>query len=211
MSDTAAIAPRKGSTAKLAFFIVFALLTVFVLVAKNARFFDPTSDIAQHFAPARGYLIVHGLTGMLALFLGALQISNRLRAKYLKVHRKLGYIYVACVFISAPFSIPVAVKTGTASLVAATAVQSLGWVLCTALALYCVRQGNIEQHRRWMLRSYPFAMIFTVARLIIPIPPVMKMGIAGIELVVWTTIALAAFLPSLLLDWPAKAARPAQA
>jgi uncharacterized membrane protein len=200
-----------GSKGKLAFFIVFGLLTIFVIVAKNSRFFDPTSEIAGHFLPARGYLIVHGLAGMLALLLGALQISNRLRAKYLKVHRKLGYLYATCVFVSAPFAIPVAMKTGTLSLVGASAVQSLGWMLCTGIAIYCVRHGNIEQHRRWMLRGYPFAMVFTVARLIIPIPPVMRMGMAGIETVVWTTIALAALLPSIFLDWPAISPRPARA
>jgi hypothetical protein len=64
-----------------------------------------------------------------------------------------------------------------------------------------VRSGNIAQHRRWMIRGYPFAMVFTVARLIIPIPPVLAMGFAGIEMVVWSSIALAAFLPSIFLEW----------
>jgi hypothetical protein len=76
-------------------------------------------------------------------------------------------------------------------------------MVTTAIALYCVRSGNIAQHRRWMIRSYPFAMVFTVARLIIPIPPVLRLGFTGIEMVVWTTIALAAFLPNVFLDWRA--------
>ena len=79
----------------------------------------------------------------------------------------------------------------------------------TAIALYCIRRGNIVQHRRWMMRSYPFAMVFTVARLIIPIPPLFKLGLPGIEMVVWSTIALAAFLPNVFLDWRAIVARPA--
>ncbi|MBI3857739.1 MAG: DUF2306 domain-containing protein [Planctomycetes bacterium] len=208
MSTATAPVRRSGSPAKLAFFVVFGLLTVFVLVAKNAKIFDPSSEIAQHFAPVKPYLAVHGAAGMLALLLGAFQISNRLRAKFLPLHRKLGYLYVLCVYVSAPFAIPVAMKTSNLSLTAASAVQSFGWALCTTIALYCIKQGNLEQHRRWMLRGYPFAMVFTVARLIIPIPPIFKLGLPGIELVVWTTIALAALLPSLLLDWPAKAARP---
>ena len=210
MSTAVASARPAGSWVKLAFFVVFGLLTVFVLLAKNARIFDPTSEIARHFAPARGYLAVHALFGMLALLLGAFQLSNRLRARYLAVHRALGYVYVASVFISTPFAIPVAIKTGSLSLTAATAVQSFGWVVTTAIALYCVRRGNIEQHRRWMMRGYPFAMIFTVARLIIPIPPILRLGLPGIEMVVWTTIAAAAFLPSIFLDWAAIARRPAQ-
>jgi hypothetical protein len=58
-----------------------------------------------------------------------------------------------------------------------------------------------------MMRSYPFAMVFTVARLIIPIPPIFRMGVTGIEIVVWGTIALSAFLPNILIEWPEITAR----
>ena len=200
---------RPRSQAKVVFFLTFGLLTVFVTYMKNAHVFDPTSDIAQHFAPAKWYLVVHAFFAGLALLLGAFQFSNRLRARYLRVHRTLGYIYVTSVFIGAPFAIPVAKRLDGLSLTAASAVQSLGWMTCTAIALYCVRQGNITQHRRWMMRGYPFAMVFTVARLIIPLPPIFRLGLPGIEMVVWTTIALAAFLPSIFLDWGAITARPA--
>ena len=45
-----------------------------------------------------------------------------------------------------------------------------------------------------MMRGYPFAMIFTVARLIIPIPPIFKLGLTGIEprdLVLGTLLGMA--------------------
>jgi len=191
-------------------FGLLGLATVFVLYMKNSRIMDPTSDIAQHFSPVKGYLAAHAFFGMLALLLGVFQFSSRLRARYLKVHRSLGYLYVTSVFISAPFAIPVAMGTGTPSLTAAASLQSLGWVVTTSIALYCVKRGNIVQHRRWMIRSYPFAMIFTVARLLIPIPPIFRLGITGIEMVVWITIAAAAFLPSIFLDWRAISERPAE-
>ena len=207
--DVAAPVRRSRSQAKLIFFVGFGLLTIFVTYMKNRGFFDPASDTAKHYEPALGFLLIHGVFGALALLLGVFQLSNRLRARYLSVHRALGYTYVACVFIAAPFAIPVAMKIDSLSLVAASVVQAFGWVVTTAIALYCVRNGNIVQHRRWMIRSYFFAMVFTVARLIIPIPPVFNLGVTGIEMVVWSTIALAAFLPSILLDWRAIVLRPA--
>jgi len=209
MSTAVAPAVRSRSQAKLVFFIVFGLLTIFVTYMKNARIFDPSSDIAQHFAPVKWYLVAHAFFGATAMVLGAFQFSNRLRARYLKVHRTLGYVYVVSVFLSAPFAFPVASRIDSLSLVAASGVQSFGWMVTTAIALYCVRNGNIAQHRRWMIRSYPFAMVFTVARLIIPIPAILRLGFPGIEMVVWTTIALAAFLPNVLLDWSMITARPA--
>jgi uncharacterized membrane protein len=199
---------RPKSQAKLIVFAVFGLLTVFVTYMKNQGFFDPASPMAQHYAPGLRFLLVHGLFGALAMSIGAFQLSNRLRARYLRAHRILGYMYAACVFIAAPFAIPLAMKIDSPSLVAASSVQAFGWIMSTAIALYCVRVGNIIQHRRWMIRGFFFAIVFTVARLIIPIPPIFAMGDTGIEIVVWSTIALAGFLPNILLDWRAIVTRP---
>jgi uncharacterized membrane protein len=207
MATAVASVKRSRSQYKLVFFILFGLLTIFVTYMKNARIFDPTSEIAQHFAPVKWYLVPHAFFGALAMLLGAFQFSNRLRARYLKTHRMLGYIYVVSVFIAAPLAVPMTVRFGP-SLVAASCMQSFGWMLTTAIALFCVRQGNVPQHRRWMIRSYPFAMVFTVTRMIIPIPAVYQLGVVGIETVVWTVIALAAILPNILLDWRAIVARP---
>jgi uncharacterized membrane protein len=171
---------------------------------KNREILHPTSAIAQHFAPAIVFLIPHAFFAGLALVMGAFQFSNRLRARYLRVHRILGYVYIVAVMIGAPLAIPLAARVATPSLVAASVVQASGWMVCTGIALYCIRKHNVREHRRWMIRGYPFAMIFTVARLIIPIPPVLRSGFVGIEIVVWTTIALAAFLPSLMLELPIK-------
>jgi len=209
MSTFVAGGQRSRSQAKLIAFIVFGLVTVFVTYMKNRGIFDPSTPIAQHFAPGKVFLAVHALFAGLAMVLGAFQFSNRLRARYLKVHRTLGYVYVVCVFIGAPIAIPLAAKIDTPSLTAASCVQAFGWMLCTGIALYCVRNGNVAQHRRWMIRGYPFAMVFTVARILIPIPPILRSGFTGTEIVVWSAIAAAAFLPSVLLEWRSVFPRPA--
>jgi len=207
MATAVSPAGRSRSQSKLVFFVIFGLLTVFVTYMKNARILDPTSAIARHFAPMKWYLVPHAFFGALAMVLGAFQFSNRLRARYLKIHRTLGYVYVASVFIAGPLAVIMTTRLGP-SLVAASSTQSFGWMLTTAIALYCVRQGNVAQHRRWMIRSYPFAMVFTVTRLIIPLPPVARLGEARVETVVWTVIAMAAILPNVFLDWRAIAPRP---
>lgn len=210
MASSAAVAAARKparSNSKLYFFVVFFALTAFVTYMKNARIFDASSPIAEHFAPGMMFLIPHAIFAGVAMIMGAFQFSNRLRARYLRVHKVFGYIYVVCVFIGAPFAIPLAMRISTPSLVAASGVQAFGWMACTAIALYCIRTGNIQQHRRWMIRGYPFAMIFTVARLVIPIPAILRTGFVGIEIIVWTLIALAGFLPTIILDWRSIAPR----
>jgi uncharacterized membrane protein len=203
MATAATASAPKRSQLKLISFAAFAVLTIVVIYLKNGQILNPNSRIARHFAPAKWYLAVHAFFGILAMAVAAFQFSNRLRARYLKMHRFLGYVYVTSVFISAPVAIVLAMKVSTLSLTAASAMQSLGWMVTTGIALYCVRHGNIAQHRRWMVRSYPFAMVFTAVRAILPLPAVARLGPTGREAVVWLAIALAAFLPDIFLDWRA--------
>ena len=219
MTTATAPAVTSRSRAKLVFFLLFFALTIVAVYEKNARILDPTSSIAQHYAPAKWYLPVHAFFGAIAMVTAAFQFSNRLRARYLRLHRVLGYIYVTSVFISAPFAVIVAMKIPKSfSLMAANCMQSFGWLVCTAVALYCIRSGNIAMHRRWMIRSYPFAMVFTVTRTVRAVMPGYWLGPTGGEGVLWIASALAAFLPNIFLDWPtifrrtsAKVVTPARA
>lgn len=206
----AAPAVTSRSPAKVIFFAAFFALTIFATYEKNARILDPMSPIAQHYAPAKWFLPVHAVFGILAMGLAAFQFSNRLRARYLRMHRLLGYAYVTSVFISAPFAVVVALKIPKPiSVVAANCMQSLGWMVSTSIALYCVRIGNIALHRRWMIRSYPFAMVFTVGRAVSAFVPAVRLNPSAGEAVFWLAIALAAFLPSIFLDWPSMVRRQA--
>jgi len=210
MATVTAPTVTSRSQAKLLFFLLFFALTIFAVYDKNARILDPTSPIAQHFAPAKWYLLVHAFFGAIAMVVASFQFSNRLRVRYLRVHRVLGYVYVTSVFIAAPFAVVVAMKIPKSfSVVAANCMNSFGWAVTTAIALYCVLSGNIVQHRRWMIRSYPFAMTFTANRVLHVFVPMTRLDHPGFEATLWLTSALAAFLPSIFLDWPAIFPRPA--
>ena len=51
------------------------------------------------------------------------------------------------------------------------------------------------------MRSYPFAMVFVITRALNAVPAIARMGLIGIETVVWTVIAWACLLPSLVITW----------
>ena len=91
-------------------FAAFFAVTVFSIYDKDARVFDPESPIAQHFAPAKWFVLVHGFFAAIAMAVAAFQFSNGLRARYIRVHRALGYTYVVSVLTAAPLAIIVAMK-----------------------------------------------------------------------------------------------------
>lgn len=187
--------------AKHVFFAVFASLTVFVFYYYETPFLDPQSPVWQRVEPVKWWLLPHAVAGTVALLLAPFQFSARLRRRSVRLHRVLGRLYVAGVAVAAPTAVPVAVILGPPSIVMAATLQSAGWLLTTAVALYCVRRGDIRQHQEWMVRSYPFAMIFVVARVILAIPAVAALGEVALVSVVWSLIAVACFVPSAVISW----------
>jgi uncharacterized membrane protein len=186
--------------------VVFGLMTLYVLATRDRTLLDSHSFLRQRYAAIPWLMLAHGIPGALALLLGVFQFSSRLRQRYLQVHRVLGRIYVGCVAISAPVAIVVAISLPVMTLAMASTIQALGWLTTTATALYCVRTGRIQQHREWMMRSYPFAMVFVVVRAIVAVPAIARMGELGVATVVWSVIATACFLPSFVIAWQALAA-----
>ena len=202
-------AVRGRSVAKHVMFAMLGLLMIVVYVSRDRLLLDPNSWLRHRYAPVSALMLLHGIPGAIALVLGVFQFSSRLRRRYLEVHRVMGRIYVGCVAIAAPLAIAVSVKLPIPTLTMASVIQASGWILATATALYCVRTGKIQQHREWMMRSYPFAMVFVVVRAIVAIPAIARTGFVGLEEVVWSTIAVACCLPSFLIEWQhLAAARP---
>jgi uncharacterized membrane protein len=111
----------------------------------------------------RQFLIPHTLFSMMALLIGPIQFSSRLRQRHLKVHRVLGRIYVISVFIGAATG--VALASGRPGF-PGTSMQAAAWVVCTTAALITARNRQIIQHRQWMARSYAVTFTFVSSRVL---------------------------------------------
>lgn len=195
-----AVQPRSIQPKHVAF-VVLALLGLLVLYQRDLQLLHAGSFLRQRYVGIGWLLLPHGIFGALALFIAPFQFSSRLRQRHIRVHRIMGRLYVFCVAVAAPVSIPVAVILGPPVLVMAATTQAVGWIVTTATAFYCVRTGRIQQHREWMMRSYPFAVVFVVVRAVLAIPAIGRMGEVGFVSVVWSVIAAACFLPSFLIAW----------
>ena len=204
------VVKKSAIQAKHAMFVVYGLLMILVFVSRDRLLLDPASWLRQRYAPVSELMLLHGIPGAVALFLGIFQFSTRLRQRYLQVHRVMGRIYVASVAIATPVAVAISLRLPIPTLTMASTIQASAWILCTATGLYCARTGRIPQHREWMIRGYPFAAVFVVVRAITAIPPVARAGLEGLAEVVWSVIAVACFLPSFLIEWQ-KLARTSRA
>jgi uncharacterized membrane protein len=128
---------------------------------------NPRDPIWRHFEPFKWWLPSHGVAGACALLLGPLQFSERLRRRYHKLHRVLGRIYVAAVFIAAPLGVYVQYfkeRMGDSrSFTVAAVVDAVPLIATTAVALVFIQKRS-RNNRQWMTRSFVVALVFLEGR-----------------------------------------------
>lgn len=141
-------------------------------------------------------LYAHIIGGPLALVLAPFQLWRGLRAARPRLHRAMGYAYVASVllagagallmlphFLGSPFA-----ATGFAAL-------AVLWIGFTLRGVALARAGARAAHRRFMLRSVALTLAAVTLRLIMA--PLMEQGWTVVE--TYEVTAWAAWLPNLAL------------
>lgn len=119
------------------------------------------------------------------------------------MHRLFGRIYVGMVCVAAPLGVFIQYldeRTGDPSaFTIAALVDATLWLLATGMAFWCIRAGWIEQHRQCMTRSFGMALVFLEVRVVLGVTGWETLGVAAVETVVWTCVALAYPIAALLL------------
>lgn len=113
---------------------------------------------------------LHIILGGLALLIGWLQFSNKLRIKMVKLHRVIGKTYVVSVLISAIFGLYIAFFA-TGGVISILGFSSLGviWLTTTALGFKAIRNRNIELHEKFMIYSYAACFAAVTLRIWLPL------------------------------------------
>jgi uncharacterized membrane protein len=179
-------------------FAAIAAMMAYVLYHNERFLIDPKNPIWEHYGSLGWWLLAHGLAGGCALILVPMQFSDRLRARYAKVHRVVGRVYVAGALVLAPLGaytqyLDERLGIFPRSFTIETVIQASLLITTTAIGLYFAMRGMIPQHRQWMTRSYAAALTFFEIRFILGVtgwdqPPADP---AVVETVVWCCTALA--------------------
>ncbi|HXZ78567.1 MAG TPA: DUF2306 domain-containing protein [Terriglobales bacterium] len=186
-------------------FTLIALMMVYVLFHNERFLIDSKDPVWNHYHPFKWWLLPHGLAGACALLLGPMQFSDRLRQRFIGLHRVIGRIYVAGALIAAPLGFYIQYfeeRMGEPrSFSVAAAVDAILWGTTTAIALSFALRRKIQLHRQWMTRSYAVAIVFLEVRVILGLTGWEKLGTAAAETVVWVCVACAIPLADIVLQW----------
>ena len=186
---------------KHAMFFVLGVMTLFILYHDERFLIDHKSNTWKFFYPVRWKLFVHGLGGAIALVLGALQFSTRLRRRHPALHRVLGRFYIGGVLVAAPMAAYLSFTHGLRTLFVETTVQASLWGLTALMALLAARNRSFEVHRQWMMRSYAVTLIFVVSRILLQLPILSQISDTSAERILWILNICALLGPQLIINW----------
>jgi hypothetical protein len=184
--------------------LVFLVVEVRLLLGLDPQW-------TERIEPYAFLLHVHAACGVFALFGGPLQFVPWFRDHHPRLHRALGYGYVAAVAIAGPLAIWIAVKHTAPSEGLASSAQGVLWLCTTAAALIAVRSHDIRTHRLWMARSYALTFTFVLHRFIVELLGVrLSADAGGTAAFVWLlTVAVVLIADAIVAFYkPAKASLP---
>ncbi|MGA2889464.1 MAG: DUF2306 domain-containing protein [Terracidiphilus sp.] len=171
MSTSTVSAPRLTSSRfKIVLWLALGLITLFVVITSEVLLY---TDYPMYHAyrlqviADRHLLIPHSLAGTLALLIGPINFSSRIRQRYARLHRILGYIYFIAVIVGSFTGI--ALASGRPGL-PGTSMQAAAWMVCTTVAVITARNRQIKVHRQWMARSYAVTFTFVSSRVLNLVP-----------------------------------------
>ena len=149
-------------------------------------------------ASAAGTLL-HFLAGGVVIIVGAMQFNASFRAKYLKIHRMMGRVYVVGCLVGGFAGLYLAFYS-TGGIVSHWGFGGLAvsWIVTTSMAYRHIRAGNVRIHQDWMIRSYALTLAAVTLRVYLPISQ-----ISGFEFVEsYQAIAWMCWVPNLIIaEW----------
>ncbi len=143
-------------------------------------------------------LYIHASTSIITLATGPFLLSRKIRNKNQRLHKQLGKIYYICILFGGLSGLYLAFKaTGGVVSTLGFGLLSVFWLITAGMALYKIKQRQVEQHRKWMIRNYSLTFGAVTLRIWLLI----FVLIAGFEnyITSYTIISWLSWIPNLLI------------
>lgn len=138
---------------------------------------------------------IHIVLGAVALLIGWIGFSDKIRANNLALHKKSGKLYVISVLLSAIASIYIAVFA-TGGIATSIGFICLGilWFYTTVMAFIHIKNKNIQSHQKFMIYSYALCFAAVTLRLWMPL----MIFVCGDFITGYTIAAWLCWVPNLI-------------
>ena len=183
---------------------IFGLMLTYVVYHDESFLVHPKDPLWQHYEPFKWWLLPHGIAGACALLLAPMQFSDRLRDSFRQLHRVVGRIYVAGVFVAAPLGFYIQYfqerMDDPRSFSIAAAADAALWIITTGIAMVFILKGKVQEHRQWMTRSFAVALVFLEVRVIGGLTGLENLDTQANETIVWACLAFSILSADLALQ-----------
>lgn len=112
----------------------------------------------------------HIIFGGIAILIGWIQFSQKLRLRNVRLHRTVGKIYVLSVALSSLAALSIA-GWATGGWVSGLGFAMLAavWLYTDFRAYFSIRRLAIDEHRDWMVRNYALTLAAVTLRIYLPL------------------------------------------
>lgn len=140
----------------------------------------------------------HIVFGGLALLIGWLQFSRKLRRTNIILHRRIGKIYVISVLISSicGFYIALFATGGIISMIGFISLDII-WLTMTVLGFLTIIKKDIESHKKLMIYSYSACFAAVTLRIWLPI---LEISI-GNFIIAYRVVAWLSWVPNIMFAY----------
>lgn len=149
-------------------------------------------------------LLPLAIFGSLALLVGPLLLSTRVRQEYAERSWLLGGVYYISVICAAIMAL---ILSWDQPLLPAIAVQVAVWLVCTAMAFRAERNNQIARHREWMMRSYAVTFTFVSLRILGLWPAYWNLSDASNMVVMIVAVLVSLLAVDIGISWNEAAAK----
>ncbi len=111
-------------------------------------------------------LYIHVFASLVALAIGPFLLSSKTRNKNRERHKRIGKVYYFCIVVGGLTGLYLAFQaTGGIISTLGFGFLSIFWMATAGIALFKIRKGLVQHHRRWMIRNYSLTFAAVTLRI----------------------------------------------
>jgi uncharacterized membrane protein len=163
----------------------------------------PTEEVYDRITFQGVLLLPHIVLGIVATLIGPFQFTPKIRNNYLKVHRKLGRIYIIASVLCGITGMYLAI-TSSVNLPYNVGLFMLGitWSTSSIMAFISIKNRKVDLHKDWIIRSYVITLAFVSFRFVDDILIALEIGtrIEVLTLMSWACWAILLFIAEVFIQ-----------